>query len=517
MKTAIVYTRVSSEEQVAGTSLGSQLNDCLAYANRQGLSVIRTFSDAGFSAKTANRPALKEAMEFCAKEKPAAFIVWKLDRLSRNTSDGLVLRTTLKKYGTEVLSATEGITQDPVGELVSTLLLSVAQFDNQQRADRCKRGMIETAMRGGWCHKAPVGFKLAKAPDGLPILEITPEGRILQHALKSLAAGTITKAVYYDTCESLGIPAKRAVMIPARHVYAGIICETTTGGQPVPAAFPGMITPEEREAILANKRTQHRVPDPPEFHGLLVCAECGTPLVGYRSKGHLYYKCRHNHVNVSNRIVGEQVRNMLDSLPIIMQALAKAVEIFREKAKIVIAHERDKKSVAEKDAKQAQARLDKLTDAYLDGKVDETTYERKAAEYRRTITEKSNSPINAEFRINKAITAYQQNLEKLRSPSGLLHHLQPQTRQSFLALIFGLLSVSKNKHVTPCSNSHNNSLTSALSLNLQAFDTKKDGQNPSHPSSLPLWWTNVAKSLTLENVEAAVNIMGKIVALLECA
>jgi hypothetical protein len=32
-----------------------------------------------------------------------------------------------------------------------------------------------------------------------------------------------------------------------------------------------------------------------------------------------------------------------------------------------------------------------------------------------------------------------------------------------------------------------------------------------------LWWTNVAKGLTLENVEAAMDITGKIVALLECA
>ncbi len=489
MKTAVVYTRVSSEEQVTGTSLDSQLNDCLAFAHRQGLSVIRTFTDAGVSAKTANRPALKEALEFCAREKPTAFVVWKLDRLSRNTSDGLVLRTTLKKHGTDVLSATENITQDPVGELVSTLLLSVAQFDNQQRADRCKRGMVETAMRGGWCYKAPMGFKITKAPDGLPILEITDKGRILQHALKSLAAGIITKAQYYATCESLGIPPKRAVAIPSRHIYAGIICGTITGGQPIPAAFPGMITPEEREVILANKRVQHRVPDPPEFHGLLICAECGTPLVGYRSKGHLYYKCRHNHINVSNRIIGEQIRELLDQLPILMQALGKAIEIFRVKAKEIIAHERTAKNVAEKEVAQAQTRLDKLTDAYLDGKIDDATYERKAAEYRRTITEKSNSPINAEYRINKAITQYQQNLEKLRSPSGLLQHLQPQARQSFLALVFGLLSVSKDKHVTPYSNSSNNSLTSALSLNLQAFQTKKDGQNPSHSSSLPVWWS----------------------------
>lgn len=80
--------------------------------------------------------------------------------------------------------------------------------------------------------------------------------------------------------------------------------------------------------------------------------------------------------------MGEQVRDMLDTLPIIMRALAKAVEIFREKAKNVIAHERDKKSVAEKEVIQAQNRLDKLTDAYLDGRIDDVTYERKAAEYR---------------------------------------------------------------------------------------------------------------------------------------
>ena len=50
-----IYTRVSSEEQVQGTSLESQETICRQFADRNGYDVAAVFTDRGESAKTTDR------------------------------------------------------------------------------------------------------------------------------------------------------------------------------------------------------------------------------------------------------------------------------------------------------------------------------------------------------------------------------------------------------------------------------------------------------------------------------
>jgi predicted site-specific integrase-resolvase len=54
-KTGIVYARVSSAEQVQGTSLEMQQRECHEYAKRNDIDVLDTFVEEGESAKTADR------------------------------------------------------------------------------------------------------------------------------------------------------------------------------------------------------------------------------------------------------------------------------------------------------------------------------------------------------------------------------------------------------------------------------------------------------------------------------
>ena len=55
MNAAIIYTRVSSEEQIAGTSLDFQEKQCREYCKQKGIEVLEVFREEGASAKTATR------------------------------------------------------------------------------------------------------------------------------------------------------------------------------------------------------------------------------------------------------------------------------------------------------------------------------------------------------------------------------------------------------------------------------------------------------------------------------
>ncbi len=476
MKTAVIYTRVSSEEQVSGTSLDTQLADCNAYAAAHGYTVAKVYTDAGLSAKTANRPALQHAIVYCLKQHVSAFVVWKLDRLSRNTTDGLIIRQKLRNGGTEVLSATESIAQDAAGDLISSIILSVAQYDNTLRATRCRRGMEETALRGGWVWKAPIGFNLVKREDGLPTLTPNDTGLAIQKALRAYAAGTIDKRLYYATLESLGLTRTQAAKIPEKDIYAGIIRSTLTGGQPIQAAFDGLITEEERQAILRDRdRRINRRAIREDIRDILTCSICGKPLTAYTAKGHLYYKCPASHVNISAAIVDAQVQTHIDRLPFLTKLLDKVVDKLRARAKEANDHLRQKQAAAEARATAARRRLDALVDAHLDGTIDAPTYARKSAEYRATIAAAETAKTDTTVETNRMITTFEQTLAKLRDPSTMLAAVPSAKRSALLSLLFGRFDVTPAKSVSPSSNSEKPNLLNELTAcNSDTYKTKKD-------------------------------------------
>ena len=154
-KTAIIYTRVSSAEQVQGTSLATQERDLREWCQRNGYEIKNHHQDAGESATTMDRPGLCAAMEDAKNYKVDAFIVHKLDRLTRNTFDGLKIRMTLATHACDVISYSEPTSKDEAGEFFSTIMFGAAQFENKTRAGRCKEGAKATVAKGGWCWTAP--------------------------------------------------------------------------------------------------------------------------------------------------------------------------------------------------------------------------------------------------------------------------------------------------------------------------------------------------------------------------
>ena len=84
--TAVIYARYSSDSQ-REASIEGQLRDCKDYAEKNGITVVGTYIDRAYSAKTDDRPDFQRMIKDSAKKIFDVVLVWKLDRFARNRFD----------------------------------------------------------------------------------------------------------------------------------------------------------------------------------------------------------------------------------------------------------------------------------------------------------------------------------------------------------------------------------------------------------------------------------------------
>ena len=169
-----IYIRVSSDDQVHGTSLQSQLQECRAALKRDGQTPGEVFADEGESAKSIEtRPAFLRLLDHIKEYRPPAVMVHKIDRFARNNLEAQIVRSKLTKLGCRLLSATEAISDDPSGKFMFDVLSAVAEYDNRLRSERCRQGMVSQVAQGWWVYSPPLGYNIARTPQNKPTL--TPD------------------------------------------------------------------------------------------------------------------------------------------------------------------------------------------------------------------------------------------------------------------------------------------------------------------------------------------------------
>lgn len=303
----VIYCRVSSEDQVRGTSLETQEAVCRQYAAREGWRVVTLYRDEGQSAKTADRPQFQRMIREVGTKASGVerVLVWKLDRFARNTDDHTIFRLQLTKAGATVISATESMEDDPAGRLLRTVLAGISQFDNECRAERTVTAMRQLAQAGYWVHKAPFGYTSARV-DGKPVLAIDPQsGPLLQHVFHGIASGTMTqaRARSYLAAAGYSIPAQTLHGLLRKTIYGGRIQSSLTGPAAVPAAFTSLVTWETFQAAqlvltgrISTALPERRGTEDFPLAGVVCCGDCGEPMRGYwargRSNRYGYYDCR---------------------------------------------------------------------------------------------------------------------------------------------------------------------------------------------------------------------------------
>ena len=389
----MIYCRVSSLEQVQGTSLDQQERDCRQFCEREGHRVAAVFVDKGESAKTADRPQFQAMVAYCNANPVDAAVVWKLDRFARNSYDHAVFQAVLAKAGVEVKSVTEPLSDSPAGKLLTTMLAGIAQFDNDVRAERTKSGMRAVAAAGGWTTTPPIGYRTAKVK-GLAALEPCPDQALIVRRLFSKVAegDTTTGAAAVWLSGQLGRKIGRQSLhkILRNPVYIGIVKSSLTDHRPVRAVFDGIISDgvfQKVQSVLAgNGKVQRSIPtDSYPLRGALQC-ECGKLLsastsIGRKQKQYSYYHCscgtraRQDAVEeLFNEHLAASARECAELLPILKLMVC---DVWRDlQADAIVNAERARLNV-----QKLEQQIEKLLDLYLSGGISVEAYKRKTSDF----------------------------------------------------------------------------------------------------------------------------------------
>src|SRR3989344_5506602 len=232
-KRAGLYVRVSTTEQAdEGNSLVTQEKACREYANKNGFVVPEEciFVERGESAKTADRTQLQKMLGYCAQKKNgiSAVIVYKIDRLSRNTDDYSQLRLLLKRYGVAIRSTTENIEDTPVGRFMENTMANIAQFDNDIRAERCSGGMPEAGREGRYMWGAPIGFANTRVAEKATIAP-NEMASLVRRAFELVATATYpTDEVWRMICRE-GLFKKNGKPVSRNYFYEMLLNELYMG------------------------------------------------------------------------------------------------------------------------------------------------------------------------------------------------------------------------------------------------------------------------------------------------
>ncbi len=302
----ILYTRVSTKEQIEGYSLTYQEKLCKEYAERMGWNIVQVFQEQGESAKTADRTQLLKLLKFCHENrgKIDILLVHKLDRFSRNTADHSAVRAALLKVGVKLRSVSEQIDDTPAGKLMENIFSSIAQFDNDVRSDRTKEGMKEKARQGHWPWKAPIGYK--NSPAGL-IIDNT-RASYIKTAFETYAKGGYSVISISKKLNRMGLRTEKnkritpqlMIKIFSNKLYMGVV---EAWGEEHVGAHEPLVSKElfyTVNNIRLGKSVTAAIPHfskNPTFplKSVLTCSDCGKRLTGSKSKGrrlkYSYYHC----------------------------------------------------------------------------------------------------------------------------------------------------------------------------------------------------------------------------------
>ncbi len=165
MKNAVIYARYSSQGQNE-QSIEGQVRICTEYAENNGYSVIKVYTDKARTGTNDSRPDFQRMVKDAASGKFEFVIVYMFDRFARNRRDSIMYKEMLKQeHGIRVISATQPISDDEGGEFYEMFLEWNDEKYSKRLSKRVKNGLDTSVENGTFCGGYLVyGYKLRQEP-----------------------------------------------------------------------------------------------------------------------------------------------------------------------------------------------------------------------------------------------------------------------------------------------------------------------------------------------------------------
>lgn len=300
MKTAVIYARYSSDNQTE-QSIEGQLHVCEQYAKQHDILIVDTYIDRAMTGTNDNRPDFQRMIKDSNKKQWNYVLVYKLDRFSRNKYETTIHKHTLATNGIKLISAMENIPDTPEGIILESLLEGMNQYYSAELAQKVKRGMKETRLKGNFTGGLIIyGYKVK---DRKVVID-EDEANVVRYIFKQYSIGTYVKDIIKTLTEKNilknGKPfAENTIYNMLKNEKYFGICRVNneTFENIYPPIIPKEIYEKVRAKIELNKVGKRSIVETYLLRNKLKCgycgniisAECGTSKTGDIRR---YYKCR---------------------------------------------------------------------------------------------------------------------------------------------------------------------------------------------------------------------------------
>ncbi|MCL2670495.1 MAG: recombinase family protein [Clostridiales bacterium] len=308
-----IYVRVSTEEQAQeGYSIRGQEDKLKCYAQIKDWSIYKIYIDEGISGKNlTDRPAVQEMLADVKKGNIKNVLVYKIDRLTRNTADLIYMVDLFNSYDCAFNSLMESIdTHTASGRMFLKIVGIFAEFERENIIERVKFGRERKVKEGyslcTWTicygYDRPKGQKVQTINEieaeivrdifdlyvnqGITITDIARRLNIRKAPIKSGASWKQHKV--------RGILENPTYIGQVRH-HVGKENSYTVDGLHEPIITQELFDMAQRLLAKIRKVSPSKNPNPEKyFTGFLVCAHCGEKLGAYNAKtthtnGAVYY------------------------------------------------------------------------------------------------------------------------------------------------------------------------------------------------------------------------------------
>jgi len=344
-----IYLRVSTEEQAQeGFSIRGQEQKLKDYANIKDWSIYKIYADEGISGKNiTERPAMNELIKDIKAGKVKNVLVFKIDRLTRNTADLLFLVELFNEYGCAFNSLMESIdTQTPSGRMFLKIIGIFAEFERENIIERVKLGLERKVKEGYSIANSSITYGYDR-PKGQKIQTINEaEAEIVREIYDMYVKQGLSLAGIAKILNIRGIKTKgnsvwaggtiRAILTNC--TYVGKVRHHTDdktqtyecNGLHDPIISPELF--EEAQKVIERNGRASPTKQPKEhayFSGLLFCSECGTKYEAHypkQSVTSISYSCRRKNMascnasGMSHRKLEQAFQEYIDRIEIFSEA-----------------------------------------------------------------------------------------------------------------------------------------------------------------------------------------------------
>ncbi len=385
MKKVFGYIRVSTVKQGTGVSLQEQKEAIIRYAEKHQLGIIEWFEEQETAAKQ-GRPLFTKMMKLIRSGKSMGVIIHKIDRGARNLKDWGVLGDLIDE-GYEIHFAHESLDMDTRGGRLAADIQAVIASDYiRNLREETQKGITGRLKQGFYPFRAPIGYINNGGGKVKTIDSI--KGPIVKKAFLLYASNKYNLVRLCDKMQEFGLTNEIGNKISITSMskilnnpfYAGIlkVNENTYQGIHQPLISTSIFT--QVQNILNGKANTTGLKHDFLFRRYVKCESCRYSLIGERQKGNVYYRCHSKTCQIKT------IREELLELEI--HKIINKVQLTKEEGKILDelllkAHSNwiNIQSGIEESLNlqhtKASQKMDKLTDALIDGLIDKKLFEEK--------------------------------------------------------------------------------------------------------------------------------------------